>query len=163
MLKPLAPQRFALQVTIDEETHDALRYAQDLLSHEQPAGDIAAVLKMALKALIPQVERRRFAATDHPRPGHRPSGENPRFIPAHVQREVWKRDGGQCTFVSEDGHRCEARKFIQFDHVLEVARGGEASVHDIRLLCRAHNQHAAERTFGAEFMRHKRAAAAAGG
>jgi hypothetical protein len=33
-------------------------------------------------------------------------------------------------------------------------------VSGIRLLCRAHNQHAAEQTFGTEFMRHKRIAAA---
>ena len=33
---------------------------------------------------------------------------------------------------------------------------GEATVGGIRLLCRAHNQYEAERTFGAEFMRHKR-------
>lgn len=29
-----------------------------------------------------------------------------------------------------------------------VARGGQASVENLRLLCRAHNQHAAEREFG---------------
>jgi len=64
--------------------------------------------------------------------------------------------------LSEGGHRCEATNPLEFDHVLEVARGGEATVAGVRLLCRAHNQHAAERTFGAEFMRHKRAAAAEG-
>src|SRR5262245_28441376 len=157
-VKPLAPQRFALQVTVDEETHEALRYAQDLLSHELPVGDVAAVLKMALEALIPELENRRFAATDQPRAGK--ASKSLRHIPARVRREVWKRDQGQCTFVSEDGHRCTERRFIQFDHALEVARGGEAGVSDIRLRCRAHNQFTAERTFGAEFMRHKRIAAA---
>jgi len=39
------------------------------------------------------------------------------------------------------------------------ARGGEASIGGIRLLCRAHNQYEAERTFGAEFMHHRREAA----
>jgi hypothetical protein len=73
---------------------------------------------------------------------------------------VWERDGGQCTFVSEGGRRCEARKALQFDHVLVVARGGEATVDGIRLRCRAHNQFTAERTFGAGFMRHKRISAA---
>jgi hypothetical protein len=61
--------------------------------------------------------------------------------------------------VGDGGRRCEARRGLQFDHVLEVARGGEATVDGIRLLCRAHNQFAAERTFGSEFMRHKRIAA----
>jgi hypothetical protein len=62
--------------------------------------------------------------------------------------------------VSENGHRCEADTGLEFDHVLEAARGGEATVEGIRLLCRAHNQYAAECTFGPEFMRHKRIAAA---
>jgi hypothetical protein len=35
-------------------------------------------------------------------------------------------------------------------------------VDGIQLRCRAHNQFTAERTFGAEFMRHKRIAAAEG-
>ena len=49
---------------------------------------------------------------------------------------------------------------MEFDHVLEVARGGEASITGLRLRCRAHNQYEAERSFGAEFMRHRRIAAA---
>jgi hypothetical protein len=49
---------------------------------------------------------------------------------------------------------------VEFDHIEAFARGGEATVDGIRLLCRAHNQYEAERTFGAEFMRHKRIAAA---
>jgi hypothetical protein len=61
--------------------------------------------------------------------------------------------------VSEAGHRCEARKLLEFDHIDPVARGGESTVAGIRLRCRAHNQYEAERTFGAEFMRHKRIAA----
>jgi len=159
-VKPLAPQRYALQVTINQETHEALCYAQELLSHELPSGDVAQVLAMALKALIPQLEKRKFAATNQPRARRSGSPKSPRYIPPDVQREVWRRDRGQCTFVSDDGHRCEARKFIEFDHVQEVACGGEASIAGIRLRCRAHNQYQAECTFGSEFMRHKRIAAA---
>ena len=36
---PLASQRFALQLTIGQETYDRLQYAQALLSHVVPAGD----------------------------------------------------------------------------------------------------------------------------
>ena len=73
---------------------------------------------------------------------------------------MWARDRGRCTFVSETGHRCKATKGLQFDHVLEVARGGEATVEGLRLRCGPHNQYTAERTFGAEFMRRKRTEAA---
>jgi hypothetical protein len=62
--------------------------------------------------------------------------------------------------VSESGHRCEARTRLEFDHIEAFARGGAATVESVRLLCRAHNQYEAERTFGADFMRHRRIAAA---
>ena len=159
-VKPLAPERFALQVTIGQATHDKLRYAQALLGHQIAASDVAVVLDRALDALIHRLEQRKFAATAEPRPGHRRSPAEGRHIPAAVRRAVWARDGGQCTFVSTTGQRCPSRTLLEFDHVHEVARGGEASVSGIRLRCRAHNQYGAERTFGAEFMRHRRLAAA---
>jgi hypothetical protein len=159
-VKPLSSHSFALQVTIDRQMHDDLRYAQSLLGHQVRAGDMTEVLRLVLKAAIPQLEKRKFAATAKPRPGCKRPNTNPRSIPAHVRRAVWERDGGQCTYVGENGHRCPATEPLEFDHALEVARGGEAKVEGIRLRCRAHNQYTAERTFGAEFMRHKRIAAA---
>src|SRR5438093_8769640 len=155
---PVAPERFMLQLTIGRSTQDKLRYAQELLSHALPSGDLAQVLDRALDALIEKLEKRKCARAMRPRPSKRPSA-NPRQIPAHVKRAVWERDHGQCTFVSEAGRRCPARTVLEFDHVDEVARGGRASVAGIRLRCRAHNQYGAERTFGSEFMRRKREAA----
>ena len=75
---------------------------------------------------------------------------------ADGSRAVWERDGNQCTFVSQAGQRCPARLFLEYDHKDEFARGGEATVENIRLRCRSHNQLEAERTFGAEFVRRKR-------
>ena len=155
-MAPVAPERFALQLTIGQSTHDKLRYAQALLSHQIPSGDMAAVLERALDALIGRLEKRKFAATDRPRQVPCRSTTNPRRVPAHVKRAVWERDGGRCTFLSESGRRCPARSLLEFDHVDPVARGGRATVEGMRLRCRAHNQYGAERTFGGEFMRHKR-------
>ncbi|MFI5370513.1 MAG: HNH endonuclease [Candidatus Eisenbacteria bacterium] len=153
-LTPLAPQRFAVQVTIGQETHDKLRYAQALLGHAVPTGDLAAVIDRALDALIPRLEQRRFAATARTRPGRR--SKRARHVPADVRRAVWERDGGQCTFVAESGRRCEARTRLEFDHVHPVARGGDTTADNMRLRCRAHNQFEAERVFGEAFMRGKR-------
>ncbi len=157
---PAAPERFALHLTISQQTHDKLRYAQALLGHQVSSGEIAEVLDRALDALIHQLERRKFAATSRPRPRPRHSSANPRHIPAAVKRAVWERDGGQCTFVSPTGQRCPARSRLEYDHVQAVARGGRATVEGIRLRCRGHNQYEAERTFGAGFMSEKREAAA---
>jgi len=155
-LTPLAPQRFALQVTLSQQTHDKLRYAQELLGHAVPSGDMAQVLDRALDALIAKLERQKFAATSRMRPGRgTPKG---RHVPAEVRRAVWLRDQGRCTFVSEKGHRCESRTRLELDHVDPVARGGAATVANLRLRCRAHNQYAAEKAFGAGFMQRKREA-----
>ena len=156
---PLAPERFGLQVTISQATHDKLRHAQDLLGHQVQSGDVAQVLDLALDALIRRLEARKFAATERPRPPRSRKTSDCREIPAHVRRAVWQRDGGQCTFRSDTGHRCPARRGLEFDHVHAFARGGEATVSGIQLRCRAHNQYEAERTFGTEFIRHKREAA----
>ena len=126
-----------------------------MLSHQVPSGDVATVLDRALDALIRQLEKRKFASTTRPQGKRRPTS-SPRHIPAHVKRAVWERDGGQCTFVGESGKRCPSRALLEFDHIDEVARGGRATVGQIRLRCRAHNQYGAECSFGTEFMRHKR-------
>jgi hypothetical protein len=151
---PLSPGRFALQVTVDQQTYDQLRYAQALLGHAVPSGDVAELVKRALHSLVHDLEKRKFAKCA--RSGQPRGTGNARCIPAMVKRAVLERDGGQCTFVSEKGKRCESRTRLEWDHVEAVARGGQATVAGIRLLCRAHNQFAAECAFGTEFMRGKR-------
>jgi 5-methylcytosine-specific restriction endonuclease McrA len=152
---PLAPERFALQLTIGQSTHDKLRRAQELLGHSVPSGDLAQVIDRALDALITKLEKRKFAASTRPRSSRRPATST-RCIPAQVRRAVRKRDGDQCTFVSAEGERCPARTMLEFDHWKERSRGGAATIENIRLRCRGHNQYAAERTYGKEFMREKR-------
>jgi len=152
----LSPQRFALQVTLEQATHDKLQYLQALLSHQVPSGDLARVLDRAFDVAIRELERGKFAATDKPRPRQGRSTANHRYIPAEVRRAVWERDGGQCTFVSAAGQRCPARKLLEFDHIDPVALGGKATVEGVRLRCASHNRYTAECTFGAEFMANKR-------
>src|SRR5206468_1786248 len=79
-----------------------------------------------------------------------------RHIPAAVKRAVDQRDGRRCTFVSDAGHRCESRTLLQYDHIHPVARGGTATVENIRLRCRTHNQFEAEQAFGTGFMDSRR-------
>ncbi|HUK65088.1 MAG TPA: hypothetical protein VLV15_17250 [Dongiaceae bacterium] len=159
-MKPLAPQRFGMQVTIDAETHELLRDVQGLLGHTIPSGDLGAVLRESLRLAKLALEKRRFAQASKRRPGRR--SKRMRYVTAHVRREVWKRDQGRCTFVSDSGHRCESRTRLEFDYATPLARGGEGTVDDLRLRCRAHNQYEAERAFGESFMRGKREAARRG-
>jgi hypothetical protein len=71
---------------------------------------------------------------------------------AEVAREIYARDEGQCTFVAQDGRRCSAREFLEFDHIDPHGLGGEPTVPNLRLRCRAHNQMYARQVYGNEHM-----------
>jgi 5-methylcytosine-specific restriction endonuclease McrA len=153
-MTPLSRERFGFQFTGDQETHDEYEKFRERMSQEIPSGEMALVFKAALKIANAQLDKRKFAATDCP--GRSRGSASTRCIPADVKRAVVERDQGSCAFVSESGKRCESSGMLEFDHIVPVANGGEATRENIRLLCRAHNLHAAERAFGADFMNGKR-------
>jgi hypothetical protein len=147
----LAPERYKIQFTASREMHEKLRYAQNLLRHVVPTGDVAGVFDRALSALIEQMEKQKCAATSRPREP-RASAPGSRHIPSAVRREVWRRDGGRCAFVGARG-RCAERSFLEFHHAVPFAAGGAAAAGNIELRCRAHNLYEAELFFGAQVVR----------
>ena len=73
-----------------------------------------------------------------PRP-HR--ARRSRYIPAPVRREVWRRDGGCCSFVDpHSGRRCGSRFLLELDHIVPFALGGSAEPGNLRLRCFAHHR-----------------------
>ena len=144
---PLTPERYKVQFTVSAETHEKLRLAQDLLRHQIPDGDPAAIFDRALTALLQDLAKKKLAATDRPR-GSRGLIPGSRNIPAEVKRAVWLRDGGRCAFVARNGRRCTEQGFLEFHHVTPYAVGGPPTVDNIQLRCRAHNGYEAELDFG---------------
>jgi hypothetical protein len=65
-----------------------------------------------------------------------------------IKRAVWVRDGGRCAYVGPNGHRCNERRFVEFHHVDPRALRGEATVDQIELLCRRHNDYEGRLYFG---------------
>jgi hypothetical protein len=147
VVAPLAPQRYTVQFTASAETYEKLRLAQALLRHQIPDGDLGTIVDRALTALVQELARKKFAATDHPRPG-RGTAPGSRHIPAEVKRAVWLRDGGRCAFVGRNGRRCTEQGFLEFHHVRPYAAGGASTADNLQLRCRAHNGYEAERYFG---------------
>ena len=90
--------------------------------------------------------KKKFAASEHPQTSRAPTPGS-RHIPAEVKRAVWLRDLGRCTFVGANNRRCTSRGFLEFDHIVPFAVGGEATVENLRLLCKIHN-HEADLYFG---------------
>jgi 5-methylcytosine-specific restriction endonuclease McrA len=72
-----------------------------------------------------------------------------RHIPSAVKRAVWFRDRAQCAFVADTGHRCTERSFLELHHIHPYVLDGPATVGNVSLRCRRHNQYEAELVFGA--------------
>ncbi len=72
-------------------------------------------------------------------PPHR--ARRSRYIPVPVRREVWRRDGGCCSYVDpHSGRRCGSRFLLELDHIVPFALGGGAEPGNLRLRCRAHHR-----------------------
>jgi hypothetical protein len=131
-LEPLAPTRHRLELTVSDEVRAKLERARDLMSHRIRRNDLEAVLDRALDALLATLEKERV-------------GDG---VPRAVRREVFERDGEQCTFTDERGNRCPARTDLELDHVVPRARGGTNDTGNLRVACRPHNKLYAEQAFG---------------
>jgi hypothetical protein len=181
--------------TADAEFRDLLERARALASHRLPNGDLATLMKLALKAFVHDAEKQRFAVgrkarrgpTDAPRrtspqksppPGESGSAaysndtsapplgadapdrgfgqangaKRSRHVAAAAVREVYLRDRGQCSFVSQGGQSCGERALLELDHVTPFAVGGASTPENLRLLCRAHNQQHARNHFGQAYV-----------
>jgi HNH endonuclease len=65
-----------------------------------------------------------------------------------VRREIFERDGEQCTFTDERGNRCPARGDLELDHIVPRACGGTSDAENLRVVCGPHNKLYAEQAFG---------------
>jgi hypothetical protein len=161
-VKPLTAELRRLNVTVSAEFVDELEQVRVALSHKFPDGNFEEVVREAFK-LVLERDRKRKALTDRPLTDRAPvpsetPGDleapcaNDRYVPAAVKRAVWRRDQARCTWPMGDGKLCGARHRLEFDHDLELALGGKATIGNIRLLCRSHNLMKAEQHLGRAFM-----------
>jgi hypothetical protein len=153
-VRPLSADTFAVQFTAGAEFKTKIDRAKELLSHSIPDGDLAGIFERALDELIARTLRRRVGA-ERPR-GRRMQKAGSRHVPVELARVVWERDGGQCTFVDDQGRRCSERRFITIEHRHPFARGGTSDPKNLCLLCEAHNQYNARLVYGEEFIALKR-------
>ncbi|MGC4095023.1 MAG: HNH endonuclease signature motif containing protein [Polyangiaceae bacterium] len=157
-LEPLSESRYRVEFTASSDLHEKMVRAEELLSHSVERGDLAQLFERALDCLIEQEARRRLGAgRPHAR---RALKAGSRHVPVEVARQVWERDGNQCTFIDADGRRCSARHLLTLEHRVPFALGGPSTVENLCILCASHNAHRARRVYGEELINDRRAARA---
>jgi hypothetical protein len=135
-----------MHVTVSRRFLDKLEAAQDALGHACPGGRAAEILERGLDLVLAQ-HRKRNGLVEKPRKVPPPSRGD--AVPAHVKRAVWRRAGGCCEFRLDSGEVCGSTYCLEFDHFpIPKARGGPATIENIRVACKPHNVLAARRIFG---------------
>jgi hypothetical protein len=164
------PQEFHLSLRLAAAAMDQLRRAQELMGtsdlattiewlaafHNDRKDPMRAPMRKPSKTTTPPAAVKKGKGTTPPAAVTSPMKDTPpaavvrsRYIPAVVRREIFQRDGGQCSFVDAvSGRRCPERRHLQVDHIQSWACGGPNDPDNLQLLCRAHNMMRARDTFG---------------
>lgn len=145
-IAPLTAELNRLHLTVSRTFLGKLEAARAALSHSHPDASAQELLEAGLDLLLAQHAKRKAQVA---RPRREPPPSGPGHVPAHVKREVWKRDGGRCQWELESGGMiCGSTLRVEIDHRTARARGGPPTVENLRCLCRFHNDLAARVVFG---------------
>jgi HNH endonuclease len=158
-----------IRFTADRELMRKLERLKKLLGHKPEslsyAGLIGELTDIAIKKLDP-LEKSIKSARDNKSENLDQSGQAnqleealppvevvlgkpTRYIPVDVERAVWHRDGGRCTFIhSKTGRRCDSQYALELEHIQPFSMGGLSTLENLKLLCPAHNQYAAIQAYG---------------
>ncbi len=154
IIKPVTSKRVKIELSASEEFAKKIQRAKELLRHKYPQGKLEDILNEALELLLEKKDPQRKifsqkkSQTSLAMSGSfSDTGGKTRYIPERIKQTIWKRDKGQCSYVSSDGKQCGERNFLELDHIKPFALEGETKEENLRLLCRAHNQWRAEKTF----------------
>ena len=146
--EPIAKDSYKVTFTASAELVGMLEEVTALMTQaDGHKRDEADVLEAAVRELRDRLRKRKYAVGARPGKKGRATGETRnRRIPNAVRREVAERDGFQCAYVDrESGRRCCEQRWLEFQHHEAFSRGGEHSVENLSLYCRAHNQWAGRR------------------
>ncbi len=149
-IEALSESRYRIEFSASGELRDKIERARELVSHSLPSGDLAALVERAIDQLIENETKRQMGTGRTRKP--RQLSPDSRRIPVDVARIVRERDGHQCAFVDASGRRCSERRFITIEHDQPFARGGLPVPENLRLLCKAHNEHTARKVFGEKYI-----------
>jgi 5-methylcytosine-specific restriction endonuclease McrA len=137
-LRPRMDGSLEMQITISAELEAKLRKLKELYSHKNPAMSYAELLEILADKALQESEPKKSL------PAPKVISKNPRYISINNRRAVYRRDRA-CTYRDlRTGRRCNSLHLLEIDHKIPVSLGGDSRLSNLRLLCRAHNQRAAE-------------------
>ena len=163
--KPEAkPQRHHIQFSAGEEFVEKLEEVKSLLSRKFPKGigleeALAECMEAYLDKHSPIRRQERRAKRNAKSASKAKANKRSRYVPAGIHDQIFIRDEHRCSYVSDDGVRCECKHNLHVDHRKPFAIGGRSEFDNLRLLCGPHNRMEAKRVFGETYIQSRIGAA----
>ncbi len=147
-VEPLTAELTRIHVTLPRRVLDKIDAARAALSHSNPGAGLAEIIEAALDLLLER-QAKRNGLVKEPRKQPRPCAD-PEHVPAHVRREVWKRDGGKCQHPVASGGVCGSTVRAELHHRTSRHRGGPPTAKNLTTFCAFHHDLETRREFGDE-------------
>jgi 5-methylcytosine-specific restriction endonuclease McrA len=152
-VKPVSATISILNLIADEEFLTSIDELKGVFAHSHPGITTSELLKLICKEKLNECKTKRAGKIAAPRKcedkNHQQVAETrkpaSRYIRASVNREIWSRDGNQCT-------KCGSNHALERDHRIAFAKNGGNTADNLRLLCRNCNQRKAIEEFGLKKM-----------
>jgi hypothetical protein len=152
-IKPVDQKLSHLSLLINLDTENDLRNLQNLLSQKLGrAATLKDVIEWAVKTTkekySPEEKAKRSEKRKIIAPKVKPGsslGRTP--IPSSIKHEIVRREAFQCNFTSPQGVRCQTKRWLNFHHKKEVAKGGQNTVSNLTFLCTSHHKFIHKRHF----------------
>jgi hypothetical protein len=117
----------------DEKIPSKIGPKAEISANGEPAEEYIELLEeQALEKELPDQGGPK-AEVDRQDPANYQDPSHPGFITPVVRRKVWTRNKGQCA-------GCGGRKDLQYDYIVPLSEGGNKTIDNLQLLCRACSQ-----------------------
>ena len=171
-VEPARPEVYNFRFSAGKSVREKLERLAEVLGIEGAARNMAELIEKALDIALEKKDprkklerrRKREATRSKTSPDEatgerkretpaREGSKRSRYVPSSVRERVLERAGYQCEYTGPGGVRCMARTRLEVDHIEPLGKAGSLGEDNLQILCRGHNLLAADREFGAAFMR----------
>lgn len=143
-----------LETVVDQRVLDKLERIRQLASHKLKSQSMAELIEFLADLGLEKLEVKKPKTITPPAEPEANLSKpdlvsSSRYIPVEMRRRLLDRAQHRCELVdAKSKHRCEAKRFLQVDHIVPLALGGKTNFENLRILCSTHNQWAATQYFG---------------
>ncbi len=159
--RPVTSELHEVKIYLDSDDREGLESLRARLSHSMKnVGSNSELIKKLIRIAQESFRRKDLKAEEKPRRIVSPPrfldqpqrGASPSRVPIAIRRAVFKKANTQREFILPAGRRCNAKLFLQVEHRIPRARGGNHEILNLEALCRPHNLIRGIQVFGPDKM-----------